>query len=253
MATVIYYNYFISDHTDHKKVKEAAKHLIEELKTIPKDKHIPKDQLNLFSWWLAQYHWHGSGDFIELPGQYTGNMPPDASTSIKIVKFNDSVSIIHSLRKPIKITAVCSDGQSYSFILKYGEDLRQDERIQHVQELMSSQMLLDKSCHQQKLSLRTYRVIPLNTTCGLISWIPNTDSIQSFLPKEKKWTDLNKDIREDFVNFLSRSSKNTKRAMPANVSAVLHYSPEEVNGPGIEWIVKRYSNSFISFADCPKL
>lgn len=179
---------------------------------------------------LSQHHWYGSMDeFIELPGQYTGNAPPNPSTCLKIVKFNEELTIIQSLRKPIKISCICSDGKSYSFIVKYAEDLRRDERIQHVQELMSEQMQLDKNCSQQKLSLRSYKVIPLNTKCGLIKWIENTDTIQSFLSnkaKDRKWNNSNKQAMSTYINFIEIDKKPD---IPNYVRAILVRSQEEVS------------------------
>lgn len=187
------------------------------------------EKLAMFCPWLAQYHWYGCDKFIELPGQYTGSLPPNASTSLKIVKFNPSVSILHSLRKPIKFSMICSNGKSYSFLLKYGEDLRQDDRIQHVQELMSQQMQLDRNCSQQKLCLRTYKVLPLNMDCGLIRWIKGTESIQSFLlANDRNWNSSNTVARVCFDEFISKSV-NIEKSVPPNVKAVLHYKPEQVN------------------------
>lgn len=194
-----------------------------------KQKSDDSRRLNIYCPWLAQYHWFGSADFIELPGQYNGNTSPNADNCLKIVKFNENISICQSLRKPIKITAICSDGKSYSFLVKYGEDLRQDDRIQHIQGLMSDQMQLDKSCSQQKIVLRTYKVIPLNTTCGLISWIQNTDSIQSFLSaNDTKWNSMNNVIRNAYNDFIKRHDKPERSATSSNVTAVLHYTPQEV-------------------------
>lgn len=178
---------------------------------------------------LSQHHWYGSMDkSIELPGQYTENVPPNPSTSLKIVKFNEEISIIRSLRKPIKISCTCSDGKTYSFIAKYAEDLRRDERIQHVQELMSDQMQLDKNCSQQKLSLRSYKVIPLNTKCGLIKWIDNTENIQILLNKDSGWIKSNKDAENMYLGFM-RSGPKINKTIPDNVRTILVRTHEEVS------------------------
>lgn len=133
---------------------------------------------------------------------------------------------------PIKINCICSDGKTYSFIVKFAEDLRRDERIQHVQGLMSEQMQLDKNCSQQNLSLRSYQVIPLNTKCGLIQCIENADNIQSILSNDKndkKWTDLSSEACSIYTKFIQNGANRITRAVNANVKLLLAYSHEEVS------------------------
>lgn len=192
-----------------------------------------QENLTTLSPKLSNHHWYGSMDnYIELPGQYTGKAPPNPSTSLKIVKFAEELTIIKSLRMPIKISCICSDGKSYSFIVKYEEDLRRDERIQHVQGLMSEQMQLDKNCSHQNLSLRTYQVIPLNTECGLIQCIENTENIHSFLSKDqkdKKWCELSGEARALYANFINNGAKDIKKDVVDIVKALLVYSHDQVS------------------------
>ena len=67
---------------------------------------------------------------IEIPGQYEMAMDPVfKQNTIKIAGFKDEVKVFQSLRKPIKITMIGDDGKDYDFLVKNGEDLRQDQRI----------------------------------------------------------------------------------------------------------------------------
>lgn len=213
-------------------MREAASDLQTKLNKMKGRADELRDWMVALSPWLARYHWYGGDNFIELPGQYTGNVAPNANNILKIVKFREEVSIYRSLRRPIKITAICSNGKSYSFLVKYGEDLRQDERIQHIQELMTNQMQANKNCSQQKLSLRTYKVIPLNVDCGIISWIENTATFETFLVDcDPHFNAINEDITKDYTKrFLAKAPfplpKNIR--MTINVAAALHYSPAQV-------------------------
>lgn len=174
--------------------------------------------------WLVNYQWYGGDDFIELPGQYTGNAKPNPTRILKIVKFNDTVMVLHSLRKPIRVSVTCSDGKLYHFIVKYGEDLRRDAHIQLIQKLMSDQMKRDKNCNQQKLSLRTYDVTPLNMSCGIIEWVDNTESVQPFIYRNIPNADIfNIKKRKQYDAFLLEAQKEQKHVGPANISAALHY------------------------------
>ena len=49
--------------------------------------------------------------------------------TVKIAGFKDEVKVFPSLRRPIKITMIGDDGKDYNFLVKNGEDLRQDQRI----------------------------------------------------------------------------------------------------------------------------
>lgn len=213
-------------------IKAAAKKLYSKLDTDTKaTKRKSKEKLSSLNLKLSQYHWYGSMErFLELPGQYTGDAQPNTSTSLKIVKFHEEVSILMSLRMPFKITCTCSDGKLYSFLVKYGEDLRQDERIQHVQELMSEQMQLDKNCSQQKLSLRSYKVIPLNTNCGIINWIENTETIDKFMKiKElKELKDINNAAWNIYYNFINCGQERSGSRENQYIRTVLDHSREEV-------------------------
>lgn len=188
-------------------------------------------KLDIFCSWLSQFHWCFGDNYIELPGQYTSERRPNIERHAKIIKFGRNVEIFKTLRKPIKITILCSDGKSYDFLVKYGEDLRQDERIQQMLSLMSEQLAADKNCRQQNLSLQTYKVIPINSYCGLLSWVKNTVSMESFL--EHYTPQLNvKELIDDFTRFIKIASKNLPNDKNLlyvfYAEAAAHYTPDQV-------------------------
>ena len=79
---------------------------------------------------LANFMKSSHKDTIEIPGQYEMAMDQVFKEStIKIAGFKDEVKVFASLRKPIKITIIGDDGKDYDFLVKNGEDLRQDQRI----------------------------------------------------------------------------------------------------------------------------
>lgn len=78
---------------------------------------------------LFQSNHHES---IEMFGQYGGYHEPDPTRHIKISSFGERVEIFTSIRKPFKVNLIGDNGKSYFWIVKCGEDLRQDQRIQQV-------------------------------------------------------------------------------------------------------------------------
>ena len=105
------------------------------------------------------------------------------------------------------------DGKTYDFIVKYGEDLRQDERIQQFFDLCNK--LLTKTACRDLRSLRTYSVIPFSKKLGIIEFVPDTATfkmlaaspkIKDALPKYAKTGCLVRS-ESDFANAISRSEE----------------------------------------------
>lgn len=72
-----------------------------------------------------------------------------------------------SLRKPKRIIIRGHDEREYPFLVKGGEDLRQDQRIEQLFEVMNVILSRDAACSQRNMQLRTYRVVPMTSRCGL--------------------------------------------------------------------------------------
>lgn len=62
------------------------------------------------------------------------------------------------MRNPIKITMNGNDGKKYSFLIKFGEDLRQDQRIQQLHKIINDTFSNNSYCCDRQLSLLTYIV-----------------------------------------------------------------------------------------------
>lgn len=68
-----------------------------------------------------------------------------------------------SLRKPKKIVIRGNDERDYPFLVKGGEDLRQDQRIEQLFDIMNIILSQDAACKQRYMQLKTYQVIPMTT------------------------------------------------------------------------------------------
>ena len=161
--------------------------------------------------WFAEYKWCGDKDFIEIPGQYTGDMKPFVEQHVKIVRFENRLKVFTSKQQPIEIKMYGSDGKSYSFINKYGEDLRQDQRIQQVLDLMSRQLAMDKNCKQNHLKIQTYQVVPINSTCGMLSVVQDTTTINEYLQEASK-----KFMKRTFLEFRDKARRKFRDFLLGN-------------------------------------
>jgi len=119
-------------------------------------------KLSYFSTWLAEFQMStGQMAKIEVPGQYGGllTQPPRPDLHAHVVSIDSQVLILESKQLPKRIKIRGDDEKEHTFLVKGGEDLRNDERIEQLFEAMNLVMSADPACCQAGLSCRTYKVI----------------------------------------------------------------------------------------------
>ncbi|KAG0050163.1 hypothetical protein BGZ83_005055 [Gryganskiella cystojenkinii] len=145
--------------------------------------------LKAYSPWLSSFQSSDHDGIIDIPGQYTGLNPPLQTSTI--VRFDQRILTMSSIRKPKRICILGSDEKEYLFLVKGGEDLRLDQRIQQLFSLMNDIMRKDPQCSQQNISVGTYSVIPMSGSLGILEWIDNTvplrQCIESQVPRKETW------------------------------------------------------------------
>lgn len=192
------------------------------------------NELARYSPWLTKFQWCGEENFLELPGQYTGDSCPTLSDHIKIIKFDEKINIFTSLRMPVKIKIYCSNGKTYPFLVKYGEDLRQDERIQQIFHHMSDLLKSDEKCRNHQLCIKGYQVVPINTFCGILSFVEHTtsmyDLIRNGLAKKDGNAAKMDECRQEFMRFLKVHSIGEKEQHNIHLygRSILKYSRMQV-------------------------
>lgn len=75
------------------------------------------------------------------------------------------VKVMSSMRRPKRLIIRGDDERDHPVLVKSGEDLRQDQRIEQLFSVMNILLSNDAACAQRGLQLRTYQVIPLTTRC----------------------------------------------------------------------------------------
>ena len=139
-----------------KRPEEIKQRLMKMIDDIKESLRKRGDRLKLkdYSPWLHEFRERN----IEIPGQYTGNRKPMPQYHAKVIKFESTVKVMQSLRKPIRITMIGNDAKEYHFLVKFGEDLRQDQRLQQLFTIMNKTLHSDTACRQRQLSVDTYEV-----------------------------------------------------------------------------------------------
>uniref|UniRef100_A0A452TWI8 DNA-dependent protein kinase catalytic subunit n=1 Tax=Ursus maritimus TaxID=29073 RepID=A0A452TWI8_URSMA len=141
----------------------------------------PPGNLKECSPWMSDFKVEFLRNELEIPGQYDGKGKPVPEYHARIAGFDERVKVMASIRKPKRIIIQGHDEKEYPFLVKGGEDLRQDQRIEQLFEVMNVVLSQDTACSQRNMQLKTYHVIPMTSRLGLIEWIENTFTLKDFL------------------------------------------------------------------------
>lgn len=74
-----------------------------------------------------------------------------------------------------------TDGKTRILLVKGGDDPRQDAFMQQVFTVINSVLARNDETARHKLSMRTYRVVPLSKKSGVIQWCENTQPLGKYL------------------------------------------------------------------------
>ncbi|KAI1846264.1 hypothetical protein JX266_007789 [Neoarthrinium moseri] len=115
---------------------------------------------------------HSKNLDLAVPGTYKSGAPV-----VRIIGFDPTFSVINSKQRPRKLNISGSDGNSYAFLLKGHEDIRQDERCMQLFGLCNTLLANDSECYKRHLGIQRYPAIPLSQNSGLLGWVPNSDTL----------------------------------------------------------------------------
>lgn len=171
----------------------------------------------------------------------------DYSTVPTIAKLEPTMSIASGVSAPKIITAVGSNGVKYRQLVKGGhDDLRQDAIMEQVFSAVSSLLKLHRATQQRNLGIRTYKVLPLTASSGLIEFVPNTIPLHEFLmPAHERYypRDLKgAQCRKEIFNVQNRSVDtriSTYRSVTDRFHPVMkHFFMEYFEDPD-DWFARR--------------
>jgi FKBP12-rapamycin complex-associated protein len=89
------------------------------------------------------------------------------------------VEVLTTKQKPRRLKIFGSDGKEYNFLLKGHEDLRLDERIMQLLDLVNNLLSTNSETKKKDLTITRYEVIVLSSNVGLLEWVENTETIYS--------------------------------------------------------------------------
>ncbi|KFY31090.1 hypothetical protein V493_01402 [Pseudogymnoascus sp. VKM F-4281 (FW-2241)] len=99
-----------------------------------------------------------------------------------MISVDPSFSIASGISAPKIVTLLASNGKRYKQLVKGGaDDLRQDAIMEQVFAQVSALLKENSATRQRNLGIRTYKVLPLSSTAGIIEFVPNTIPLHEFL------------------------------------------------------------------------
>ncbi|KID73239.1 Serine/threonine-protein kinase tel-1, partial [Metarhizium brunneum ARSEF 3297] len=164
-----------------------------------------------------------------------------------ISKLEPTMTIASGVSAPKIITAVGTNGIRYKQLVKGGhDDLRQDAIMEQVFAAVSSLLKLHRSTQQRNLGIRTYKVLPLTASSGLIEFVPNTIPLHEFLmpaheryyPRDLKGSQCRKEIF-NVQNRTTETRLSTYRKVTDRFHPVMRYFFMEYFVDPDEWFVRR--------------
>jgi DNA-dependent protein kinase catalytic subunit len=176
------------------------------------------EKLSTFSEWLDAMDindFFNPYEYIELPGQYEGLMAePMTEKNVKIASIRKTLLILGSIRRPKRITVHGSNEKDYHLLIKGGEDLRLDQRVQQLFQIINTIFTDDPACMNRDLHIKTFNVVPITNRLGSLEWVDNTEPMKNIINREHMRVEGGKDLNQS--RALADRRKWLKSGVPGN-------------------------------------
>lgn len=98
-----------------------------------------------------------------------------------VARFLPHYSMVGGINAPKKISCLGTDGRLRLQLVKGKDDLRQDAVMEQVFGLLNQLLEQDEEARRHKLSIRTYKVVPLSQRSGVLEWCTDTQPLALYL------------------------------------------------------------------------
>ena len=100
---------------------------------------------------------------------------------VSLVGFDNHFELAGGINLPKVLSCTGSDGRRRKQLVKGKDDLRQDAVMQQVFILVNRLLVREPVTRKRKLSIRTYKVIPLSQRSGIVEWCEGTVPLGCYL------------------------------------------------------------------------
>lgn len=104
---------------------------------------------------------------VHVPGMH-GEVDGREAAAVELLGAAPHARVFGSKQRPVMVTLRGSDEAEHARIVKAGEDLRMDARVQQLLRAMNAALLRDGRAARRRLEVRCYDVTPLAPQCGLV-------------------------------------------------------------------------------------
>ena len=118
---------------------------------------------------------------ICMPATYLAN-----TEMVRIDSIVDNIMVIESTHRVKKIDMIGTDGKTYSYLLKAREYTKMEERIMQLCAFLNSLLETSDLPLKDKLSITTYKVVPLAPQIALISWVKNCSPVFNIITEMRR-------------------------------------------------------------------
>ena len=129
---------------------------------------------------------------------------------ITIKRIEKFLVVVNSKQHPRKTSMIGSDSKEYLFLLKGHEDLRQDERVIQIFNLVNLIMAKEKMLANKNLLITVYNVIPLSHKSGLIGWVHNCDTLNKLIKEQRALSNFMPNLEHNMLNKINPKYETSK-------------------------------------------
>jgi len=136
---------------------------------------------------------------------------PEQNNKVVTIKQIDKyLRVIGTKQHPRKISMIGSDNKQYIYLLKGLEDLRQDERVIQIFNLVNLLMAKENPTSNLNLFITVYSVIPLSNKSGLIGWVHDCDSLDKLIKDYRKISNKIPKVERNTLNKYNPRFESSK-------------------------------------------
>jgi FKBP12-rapamycin complex-associated protein len=118
---------------------------------------------------------------LAVPGTYHPGRPV-----VKIASFDPVLHVFQTKKRPRRMSLKGSDGNSYMYVLKGHEDIRQDERVMQLFGLVNTLLDNDSESFKRHLTVQRFAAIPLSQNSGVLGWVSNSDTLHALIKEYRE-------------------------------------------------------------------
>lgn len=133
------------------------------------------------SLWFEEYNM-SDWTKLEVPGiTYNQFEQPLPWHKVFIESFDSNILTLTSIRKPKRISFLGSNEKTYMLLVKGGEDVRLDQRIEELFELVNRIFSHFPETNRKQLKISRFEVIPMKPMFGVFEWVDKSQTLRNFL------------------------------------------------------------------------